>query len=315
MMPPDAHRDLLDRLLGPLVPVMPAFRSDESLDLDATARWIDVLIGSGIRLFWTTYGTSHYLALDDAEIRDLTAAVGDVTRGRALFIASTQFHWPTHTVLAFADHAARHGVNALKVQLDWRLRPADDEVFERYRTIAAASPLPVLAYALGGGTFGAGAGGPSMALFARLLELPDVVGMKNDAGDFYENTAFLNAVRASGRRFEVITGGSMESFLHGRRFGQRAYAVGLGMLAPDVVVAFDHALSRGDDEAATRIVRDVEQPFTAAISPVGHWAAFHEGLRLLGHFPGRTMRFPLRTLTDDEARRVRDAMEGLGLLS
>jgi dihydrodipicolinate synthase/N-acetylneuraminate lyase len=61
-MPSARHEALLDRLHGPLVPVMPAFRDDESLDLDATARWIDHLIDAGIRLFWTTYGTSHYLA-------------------------------------------------------------------------------------------------------------------------------------------------------------------------------------------------------------------------------------------------------------
>ena len=306
--------DLGERLVGPLVPVMPAFRDDESLDLDATAAWVDDLIRRGIGLFWTTFGTSHYLSLDDAEIDALTAAIGDVTRGRAIFIASTQFHWPLHRCVAFAEHAARHGADAIKVQVDWRLRPADDIVFERYRTLADASPLPLLAYALGGATFGGAGGGPGPDLFRRLLELPQVVGMKNDAGDFYEQTAYLRAVGASGRRFEVITGGSMESFLHGRSFGQRAYAVGLAMLAPEVVLAFDRALAAGDRDTAVRIVRDVEQPFGAAINPLGHWAALHEGLRLQGHFPSRTMRFPLRTLTTDEAGIVAQTMRDLGLL-
>lgn len=308
---PMMSADLLDRLAGPLVPVMPAFRDDASLDLDATARWIDGLIADGIGAFWTTFGTSHYLSLSDREIDDLTAAVADVTRGRAVFIASTQFHWPLHQCLAFAEHAARSGADGIKVQVDWRLRPADSVVLERYRTLAAASPLPLLAYALATGA--PGSGGPSMDLFRRLLEIPEVLGMKNDAGDFYEQSVFLAAVRASGRRFEVITGGSMESFLHGSGFGQRAYAVALAMLAPGLVLAFDRALAGGDRDEAVRIVRDIEQPFTAAISPLGHWAALHEALRLQGLFPSRAMRFPLRTLSHEEAGIVARTMASLGI--
>jgi dihydrodipicolinate synthase/N-acetylneuraminate lyase len=302
-VPAERHGALLDALHGPLVPVMPAFRDDGALDLDATARWVDGLVDAGIGLFWTTYGTSHFLSMGDAEIEALTTAVAAVTRGRAVFIASTQFNWPVGQVVAFAERAAAAGASAVKVQIDWRLRPTDDLAFAHYRAIAAASPLPLIGYALGQGTFGATVGGPSAALFERWLGLPDVVGMKNDAGDFYENTAFLAQVRASGRRFEVITGGSMESMLHGHRFGQRAYAVALAMLRPDVALAFDRALVAGDDALATRIVRDVEQPF-GAIAAVGHWAALHEALRLRGAFPSRAMRFPLRTLSDEEAALV-----------
>ena len=308
---PEVNDRLLDRLHGPLVPVMPAFGDDESLDLEATARWIHHLVGSGIRLFWTTYGTSHYLAMGDAEIDDLTGAVAAVTRGRAVFIASTQFTWSTRQCIAFAERAAGLGVDAVKVQIDWRLRPPEPVVFERYRAIAEASPIPLLSYALGQGTFGAAAGGPSPDLFARLLDLPQIVGMKNDAGDFYENTAFLGQVRTAGRRFEVITGGSMESMLHGWRFGQRAYAVALAMLAPEVAIAFDDALAAGRDDEATQIVRDIEQPFSAALAPLGHWAALHEGLRLQGWFGSRTVRFPLRTIDAAESERVAAAMDEL----
>jgi dihydrodipicolinate synthase/N-acetylneuraminate lyase len=135
--------------------------------------------------------------------------------------------------------------------------------------------------------------------------------MKNDAGDFYENTAFLAQVRASGRRFEVITGGSMESFLHGRRFGQRAYAVALAMVAPHVALAFDDAMDDGDENTATRIVRDVEQPFGLAISPLGHWAALHEAIRQRGWFPSGAVRFPLATLDNGGAGTVEKALASL----
>ncbi len=306
---------LLDRLHGPLLPVMPAFGEDESLDLDATTRWVDHLIGAGIRLFWTTFGTSHYLSMGDRDVYDMTAAIGAVTHGRAVFIASTQFTWSTGQCIEFAKYAAKHGVDVVKVQIDWRYRPDEDVVFERYRAIAAGSPIPLISYALGQGTFGATAGGPSRDMFRRLLEIPELIGMKNDAGDFYEQTAFQAQVRESGRRFEVITGGAMEPHLHAHRFGQRAYAVALAMLAPSIALAFDRAVQAGDDETAIRIVRDIEEPFIRACRPMGLWAALHEGLRIQGWFPARTVRFPLRTITDAEAVEIRKTMDRLGLIA
>src|SRR5436309_8271308 len=119
-------------LEGPLVPVMPAFRDDERLDLDATAALVDALINAGIRAFWTTYGTSHFFSLTDREIHDLTASVATVTRGRATFIASTSYHWPVEEVLDFCRAAAGLAVDAVKVQVDWRLAPAEARAVEHY---------------------------------------------------------------------------------------------------------------------------------------------------------------------------------------
>jgi len=85
-------RDIAACIRGPLVPVMPTFGADEALDIESTCRWIDGLIGRGIRLFWTTYGTSHFIAFTDDEIVELTRAAAGVTRGRATFIASTPYH-------------------------------------------------------------------------------------------------------------------------------------------------------------------------------------------------------------------------------
>jgi len=221
------------RLGGPLVPVLPAFSDDETLDLDATVRLVGHLVDAGIQAFWTTYGTSHFFSLTDAEIRDLTAAVGGVTRGRATFIASTSYHWPLAQTVDFCAFAAAHGVDVVKVQVDWRLGPSEAGVVDHYRRIAAATSMPLFAYALGSGTFGASnaISGPGIPTFRDLLAIPGIVGMKNDAGDFYEQSAYLRAVRESGRTFDVVTGGSMESYLHGRQFGQRMYAAGLGLLA------------------------------------------------------------------------------------
>jgi hypothetical protein len=89
---------------------------------------------------------------------------------------------------------------------------------------------------------------------------------------------------------------------HSVRTVDEALAVADGDLKA-MLGLLDARLVAGDDALATRIVRDVEQPF-GAIAAVGHWAALHEALRLRGAFPSRAMRFPLRTLSDKEAALV-----------
>ena len=62
------------------------------------------------------------------------------------------------------------------------------------------------------------------------------------------------------------------------------------------------------------VVRDIEQPLWSALARHGQWPSLHEALRLQGHRPARTVRFPLRTLTDAEAADVAAALRAHGLL-
>jgi len=238
---------IVAKIKGPLVPVMPAFREDEGLDLDATCQWIDWLIDRGIKLFWTTYGTSHYMCLADREIMELTKAVAKVTRGRAIFIAATNFHWPIAQCTQFLAYAADCGADIVMLQMDWRWNPDESMVFEFYRKLADVSPLPLFAYTMG-------TSGMSNALLGRILDLPQFLGMKNDSGDFYEHCAYLRTVRLHGVRFVPMTGGSMMSFLHGRKFGAQAFATAVGMFAPRVPITFTRYLDEGEEEKAVMLV-------------------------------------------------------------
>jgi 4-hydroxy-tetrahydrodipicolinate synthase len=293
---------------------MPAFGPNEALDLASTCRWVDSLIDRGIRLFWTTYGTSHFMTLSDEELMELTRAVAAVTRGRATFIASTAFHWSTQRCIEFTQFAAECGVDIVKLQVDWRWLPSEDLVFEHYRKIAEASPLPLFAYTLAQPGL---TGGMSVRLLERILELPQFVGFKNDTGDFYEQTAYLAAIRKGGRPFAAMTGGSMESFLHGHEFGATAFAAALGMIAPELTLRFADHLDKGEREAALQIVREIEQPTSRLFGSfyyLSHWAAYHTVLHLRGHFKSDQLRFPLRTLGPEAASQIRAHLETPGIL-
>jgi dihydrodipicolinate synthase/N-acetylneuraminate lyase len=135
------YRPILERIKGPLVPSMPAFTADDDLDIESTCRWVDWLIECGVKLLWTTQGSSHYVWLSDVEVRELTRAVGQVTKSRAVFIASSAYHWSTRERIAFVEYAARCGADVVKLQIDWSRNPNEDVVFDHSRERGAFLPL------------------------------------------------------------------------------------------------------------------------------------------------------------------------------
>lgn len=302
------YRSIVPKLAGPLVPIIPAFDSDYGLDIDSTCKWVARLVDRGIKLFWTTYGTTHFMCLTDAEIRDLTKALAGVTRGKAIFIASTPYHWPVPIIRAFLAEARQWGVDSVKVQVDWRMfQPTDEQLLDHYERVSKDSPLPLIAYTWG-------TPGVKYPVFRKILDMPAFVGMKNDTGDFYEHARYLATVREAGVPFAVMTGGTMESFLHGRQFGATAYAVGTGIFAPQVPLKFQAAIEAGRREEAIEIVRTIEQPITWAFAAMGHWACFHAAVHLQGLFASPAMRFPLRTLGGEDIQRVGDLLRKHGMI-
>jgi dihydrodipicolinate synthase/N-acetylneuraminate lyase len=292
---------------GPLVPIMPAFDADEKLDLDSTCQWVEWQIASGIRNFWTTYGTSHYMCLTDDEICALNQAVAGVTRKRAVFIASTNFTWPAAKCLEFIHAARAWGADVVKVQVDWRWNPNQDAVFDFYRRIALGTSLPLFAYTLAAPNVK----GMNRRLLENIMTLPQFVGMKNDSGDYYEQCDYLRGVRQAGSSLNVMTGGSMASFLHNHQFGARAFAVGIGTVFPKVALRFYATLRAGRLAACARIVQECEEPFydLYARITVSHWACFHTMLRERGLFRSDQMRFPLLTAKPEDRKAIRKLMQ------
>ncbi|HEX7009079.1 MAG TPA: dihydrodipicolinate synthase family protein [Phycisphaeraceae bacterium] len=301
---------IVSKIRGPLAPILSAVDEQERLDIDSVCRWIDSLIDRGIRLFWTTHGTTHFMCMTDDEIARLTQAVADVTRGRAVFIASTAYHWPADECIAFIERCAGWGVDVVKLQVDWRAWPPSGPLLlEHYRRIAQHSPLPLMAYTLL-------QPGITPAMLKQIIEIPQFVGLKNDSGDFYEQVAYLRVVEQTGLPFAVMTGGTMESFLHAWHFGAQAFATGTAIYAPEVAIRFYEHLEQGRIDQAAKIVQQVELPLASGWASQGnHWACFHAALYLQGFFKSPRLRFPLRGLDAAQIKQVQVLLEEHGMLA
>lgn len=301
------YRSIVKDIRGPLAPIMPAFHDDESLDIASTCRWVNWMIGKGIKLFWTTYGTTHYACLSDAEVMDLTKALGRTISGRGVFIASTALHWPAGQCRDFVQYAADYGASIVKVQINWFLAPDDNRVFEHYSRIAESSPLPLFAYSLAVPGI---SGGISSELLKRILTLPQFVGLKNDKDDFYGQADYLSVVRecSDTSEFAVVTGGSMSSYLFGYDFGQRAFGDVMAWFAPPISLAFSECMDQGKREEAVRIIKAWQEPTWEQWKRPA-WGAHYNwartALRLMGLFESNAARFPMRPLQGEDIESVR----------
>lgn len=306
---------VVERIRGPVVPILPAFSADEGLDLESTSRWVDWLLSSSIPIVWTTYGTSHFMMLDDREVYALTEAVAATTRGRAVFIASTAYHWSTAQCIAFSEFAGRVGVDVVKVQVDWRMRPSNRSVIEHYQRIATSSPVPLFAYSLGQGLLGSAADitGLATTTLESLLTAGAIIGMKNDSGDFYEQARYLGVAHKLNRPFEPITGGSMAAFLFGHLLGARAFATAVGMIAPQWALEFWRSIEGGSAEQAAAIVVEREEPVKALFGSLGGWSAYRYALSSLGLFATDQVRFPFAPITQGQRAEVDACLTLYGL--
>lgn len=297
---------IANRIRGPLIPIQPAFADDEALDVTSTCEWIDWLVKEGVPLFWTTQGTTCYFYLSDSEILELNRSIAQVTKGRAILIAGTPFRFSTRECIRFAESAAQWGADIVMVQTNWQERPDPDAAFRHYKALADHSPLPLFAYSL--------TSWPENFI-QRVLDLPQYVGMKNDAGDYEAHSAIINAARRRGRAFVPMTGGEVRPYLYGRLFGAQAFAdlVTCG-IAPKVILDFARYADTGDYPAAVEIVRKYEEPLVAAFSPLGLHPTFRVSRWLKGKAKSYHSRFPMQTLDKKGVSTVESVLKKVGLL-
>ncbi|MCX5662736.1 MAG: dihydrodipicolinate synthase family protein [Planctomycetota bacterium] len=304
-MNPNPHRAFARTLKGPLVPVLAAFHDDERLDIDSTCRWVDWQIRSGIKLFWTTHGTTHFMSLTDREVMDLTAALAQVVHGRGTLIASTPRHWATNACIEFTEFAAKAKADVVKVQVDWNFTFSSNQLVEHYQAVAARSPLPLFAYAMGS----AAAYDESLR---RIIAIPQFIGAKNDSDDFYGQERFLASVRqlASPEEFLVMCGGGLSSVALTYDLGQRAYGDMTPWYSPALSVRLHEAFQKGDRKLINRFLIEIEEPLFFNTWPgIGHWGWGHAIAYHLGLFKSYKMRFPSLTLKADDVAQAKTFLD------
>ena len=293
------------RLRGPVVPLKIPYSTDEAIDYEALGRHVDWLCDQGVPVLLLTYGSGEFMCLTDAEIYDVTRAVGEVARGRTFFIAANNF-WPVAKTVDYVRHAMRCGADAVKAHIHWKYKYMDEGVFAFYRKIAEAVPeAPLLAYT----DF---APGISVAVVRRLAdEIPQVIGMKNDSDPM---VGYFNYTRKAGPDFEVMTGGTMGAMIYGYPYGARSYLCPIAPFQPSLALEFYGLVEQRRYDEAAQYVTQYEEPLMDLVPQCGyHWQVFIRALLFVaGCLPSPCPRLPFTPLPDERIAWLRKEFERIG---
>jgi 4-hydroxy-tetrahydrodipicolinate synthase len=121
------------------------FRDDQSLDLPATMRHLDVMIEAGIHGLIMLGTVGENSSLEYPEKIDLLKATIDHVKKRVPVLTGVA-ESSTRLACRFAADSARLGVDGLMVLPTMVYKADSREVMSHFRAVAAASDLPIMIY-------------------------------------------------------------------------------------------------------------------------------------------------------------------------
>lgn len=174
------------------------FHPDQSLNLEATARHLEAMIGAGIHgvVFLGTVGENT--ALEYPEKLAVLREMKQVVNGRIPMLTGVA-EYTTALGCRFARDAEKAGVDGLMVLPAMVYKSDERETLTHYRTVARATGLPILVY---NNPVSYGVDIKPEA-FARLADEPTLVAIKESSEDVRRITDLRNIV---GTRYTLFAG-------------------------------------------------------------------------------------------------------------
>jgi 4-hydroxy-tetrahydrodipicolinate synthase len=174
------------------------FRTDGSLDEGTLRRLIQRQIDAGVDFLVPCGTTGESPTLTHEEhVRVVEIAVG-LAKGKVPVLAGAG-GYNTAEVIAMARELAELGADGFLSVTPYYNKPTQEGLFQHYRAIAGAVPLPIILYSVQGRT------GVNIepATVKRLSQIENIVGIKEASGNVSQMAAILNAVP---EEFIVLSG-------------------------------------------------------------------------------------------------------------
>jgi 4-hydroxy-tetrahydrodipicolinate synthase len=174
------------------------FKRDQSLDLEATARHVDAMLGVGAQGAVMLGSLGENLALTAEEKRRVVRAALEVAKGHVPIVAGV-IETSTAAACRYAREMEKLGANGLLLLPAMVYRADARETLAHYRAVAAATSLPIICY-----------NNPlayhvdiTPPMFGELADVKNLVAIKESSGDIRRITDIINEV---GDRYALFCG-------------------------------------------------------------------------------------------------------------
>ena len=267
----------------------------------------------GIRGLLLNGHAGENFSLDRQEQNKVLEVVRRTVNSEQALIVGINHESSLEAALQAKDAAAR-GADALMVfpPNSWALSVAPETIVAHHQLILEATKLPAFLYQA---PVGSGAMAYSEAVILALVELPQVVGVKEGSWEVARYEANRRLVQRSAPQVAVMASGD-EHLLTSFVLGTEGSIVSLAALIPEVVVALYEAVQCGELKAA-QAAHAIIYPLARAIygrDPASHATArLKTCLKLIGVLESDRVRPPLGELDIDEVKALQKALDQAGL--
>lgn len=284
-------------------PVTP-FDASGAVDTDVLTAHVRAGLAHGPGAVFAACGTGEFHALDVDEYAAVVAAAVGAAGGAVPVFGGAGGALP-HAI-ACARRAAAAGADGLLVLPPYLVTGPEAGLVAYVEALAGATDLPLVLYQRGGVRF-------SPQAVARLAGLPTVVGFKDGLGDIDLMQRIVLAVRAeAGEDFLFFNGlpTAEQTQAAYQAIGVPLYSSAVFCFAPELSVAFHHALASGDEERRTRLLAEFFRPLVELRDAVPGYAVslVKAGVRLRGLDAG-SVRPPLVDPSAPHLQRLRELLE------
>jgi len=221
-------------------------KRDQSLDLDATARHVEVLIKSGVRgiIFLGSLGENQPMRPEEKRL--VIAEMVRVVNGR-IPVLSGVAETSTAEACRYARDVEMLGADGIMLMPAMLYKGDPRESVTHFRTVAKASGLPIMIY----NNPLSYANDITPELFASLADERKFVALKESSGDVRRITDLRNTV---GERYALFTGVD-DLALEASVLGIDGWVAGSGIAFPAENQYFWELTRKGQWEKAREIYR------------------------------------------------------------
>ncbi|MDX2596507.1 dihydrodipicolinate synthase family protein [Streptomyces sp. WI03-4A] len=302
-------------LTGVVPPVCTPLTPEREVDVPSLLALVDHLVAGGVHGLFLLGSSSEAAFLTDRQRRQVVEAVVAHVAGELPVIAGA-IDMTTPRVLDHVSAVTAAGARAVVVTAPFYARTHPSEIVHHYRRIAAASPVPVIAYDIPSAVHTKLPAEVVLGLAADGV----LAGLKDSSGDLAAFREIVTGARAH-PGFSVLTGSELlvDSAL---ALGADGAVPGLANVDPHGYVRLHRLCRSGDWEAA----RAEQERLCALFGIVGVGApermgtsssalgAFKAALHLRGVIACAATAEPQVPLSGDEVARVGKFLAGAGLL-
>jgi len=282
---------------------MTPFDDGEDIDTRALQGEAEYLIGVGCTALTVGGSTGEGAGFSLEDVRTAVRAVATQTRGRVPVIAGV-IPDTTREAMSLGKVAREAGADALQITPPhYFFPPGPDDTVEYYRTIGQAVGLPIVVYnVVPWATI-------DVPTLVRLLDLPEVCGVKQSGGDIHKLSELLHVARGKASILTAVDDLLYPSFV----LGADGAVAAIVTAAPTLCVVLFDAVQRGDHATALQ-VHNLLVPVWMTLSGPNLPARVKAALKLQGRNGGRC-RPPMIIPSSEDVRRIREALDRANLVA